>query len=287
MKKKIVGIVILMLVATTVVSATQINVKESIPPSSIGVDVPVWEKGDSWTYNEKYHQIWYNPDGSINFIYYHNCTSTYTVTNDTGDHYAVKLTSENNEGSLSIGIFRLKFTPMTKLIQWMEFRKTDLAYVNMFINQEMGLVFWLLFKILPVPAQYSDFYESTITPQVFLPFPLTAGTSGTLPNSTVAGHEKMSLYWGLIKFIDGTYSFEYPAVNYTCEMANITVPAGTYDSYNVSTDSYAGSSHNYTWTYYVPEVGFYAKQLIHSDWGDTGKLSQDYQFELVSTTYEP
>jgi hypothetical protein len=287
MKKKIVGIVVLMLVATAVVSATNINVKETSQPTSAGVDVPVWKIGDSWTYNEQYHQIFYDSDGGINFIWYHNCTSTYTVTDDTGDHYAVKLTSENNEGSLNIGIFRLKFTPFTKLTQEMEFRKTDLAYVNTFKNQEKGPVIWLLFNIVPIPAQYSDIWENTLTPSVFLPFPLTAGTNGTLPGNTGTGHETLSLYWGLIKFINTDFSFDFPALNYTCEMANITVPAGTYDAYNVSTDVYFGSSHNYTWTYYVPEMGFYAKQITHSDWGASGKLTQDYKYELVSTTYEP
>jgi hypothetical protein len=288
MKKKIIGIVVLMLVATTVVSATNINVKEKIKPTSSSVDVPVWKKGDSWTYNEQYQQIYYDPDGGINFIWIHNCTSTYTVTNDTGDNYAVKMTSKNNEGRLNIGIFRIKFTQFTKFTQEMQFRKTDLAYVNTFKNQEKGPVIWLLGKIgLPIPAQYSDIYESTLTPQVFLPFPLTAGTNGTLPSFTATGHEKMLLYWGLIKFIDSDYSFEYPAQTYYCEMATITVPAGTYDAYNVSTDVYFGSSHNYTWTYYIPEFGFYAKQVSHADWGDTGKLTGDYKFELVSTTYKP
>jgi hypothetical protein len=252
------------------------------------LDVPVWEVGDSWTYNEQYHQIWYKTDGNISFIWYHNCTSTYTVTDDTGDSYAMKLTSKNNEGSLTLGKFRLKFTPFTKLTQEMEFRKTDLAYVNTFKNQEKGLVIWLLGTIgLPIPAQYSDIWDSTGDPQVFLPFPLTAGTTGTLPSYTAAGHEKMSLYWGLIKFIDADFSYEFPALDYHCQMANITVPAGTYDTYNVSTDVYYGSSHNYSWTYYLPEAGFYAKQSIHSDWEGTGKLTAEYNFELVSTTYKP
>lgn len=289
MKSKFVGIVVIMLVATTVVSATNLNIRKTFGQTAASsTEVPVWKVGDSWTYNEKYHQIWYDPDGGINFIWYHNCTSTYTVTNDTGNNYSVKLTSENNEGRINIGIFHIKFTPLTKLTQEMQFRKTDLAYVNKFKNQEKGPVTWSFGILgLPIPGQYSDIYESTISPQVFLPFPLNAGTNGTLPNFTVAGHEKMSLYWGLIRFINADYSFEYPALNYTCEMANISVPAGTYDAYNVSTDVYFGSSHNYTWTYYVPQVGFYAKQLAHSDWGDTGKLTGDYKYELVSTTYTP
>jgi hypothetical protein len=288
MKNKIIVIIILMLVTTTMVSATNINKRENNQTIATGVDVPIWTVGDSWTYNEQYKQIWYKTNGDENFIYYHNCTSTYSVTDDTGDSYKVKLTSKNNEGSLTVGIYRLKFTPSTKLTQEMEFRKTDLAYVGTFKNQEKGFVFLLLGKInLPIPAQYSDTFESILTPQVFIPFPLTAGTNGTLPSFNVTGHEKMSLYWGLIKLIEGDYSYYYPEFNYNCKMTSITVPSGTYNAYNVSMDEYFGSSHNYSWTYYEPQVGFYVKQLVHNDWEASGKPTQHYNFELVSTTYTP
>ena len=65
------------------------------------------------------------------------------------------------------------------------------------------------------------------------------------------------------------------------------VPAGTYDTYNVSTDVYSGSSHNYSRFYYAPEVGFFVKKIEHSDDGNSGKLSYEERWELVSTTYKP
>ena len=64
-----------MLVTTTVVSTTNFNVKIGIQTVASAVDVPVWEIGDSWTYNEKYNQIWYDTNGDIYLNWFHNCTS--------------------------------------------------------------------------------------------------------------------------------------------------------------------------------------------------------------------
>ena len=54
------------------------------------VEVPVWELGDSWTFNEKYCTI-----GS-NFAWYHNCTIVCTVTGTSGDSYTLEWISEND-----------------------------------------------------------------------------------------------------------------------------------------------------------------------------------------------
>jgi hypothetical protein len=286
MNKKIIGIVVLMLVTTTVVSATNINVKKTIKQTSAGIDAPVWEKGDSWTYNEQYHQIFYNKNGDIYYTWFHNCTCTYTVIADTEESYTLKMTSKNNEGSLTFGLFRLKFTPFVKFTQEIQCRKTDLGYINC-SNQEKGPAFWLLGKIgLPIPTQYSDTWEVSFTPAwIYLPFPFTAGTNGILPGYNETGQEKMGLYWGLIKFFDVDFSNNVAACNYTCEMADISVPAGNYNAYNISTDEYFGSSHNYTRLYYVPDLGYIAKNIEHLELDDSGKPLWDYKVELKSTTY--
>ena len=288
MKNKIVGIVILMLVATTVVSATNINVKEKTQTASSGVDVPVWGVGDSWTYKEQSIQFAYKQDGTIWYQGFFNYTTNYTVTDDTGDNYTVKMTSTNDQCRLTIGSFRLKLTPRTKYTAETTFRKTDLAYVRT-TYQEKGLVFWLIGKInLPIPAQYSDTYEINYAPpSIQFPFPLTAGTNGMIANSSYTGHQKIALYWGLIKLIDSDFSGYSGDQNYTCEMANISVPAGTYDTYNVSIESTYGLGHSSSWSYYAPEVGWIIKQYLDADWNETGKPGQFYNCELVSTTYTP
>jgi len=253
--KKIIGIFVFMLmIATAIVSAT--TVKEiNIETTSNEVDVPVWKVGDTWTYNEHYNEIAYRDDGTPGLIWYHNCTSNYTL---------------------------------TKLTQELEHRKTDLAYMRWF-HQEKGFVFWLLGRIgFPIPAHFSLATEASFSPaNELIPFPLTAGKNGTFPSFTITGHSKVSLYFGLIKLSDSDFSYDVPAQDYMCEMANITVPAGTYEAYNVSTDFYFGSAHNYSYDYYVPEVGYFVKLLSHNDWDDSGKPALNYHHELISTTFKP
>ncbi|MCK4348186.1 MAG: hypothetical protein KAW47_06180, partial [Thermoplasmatales archaeon] len=192
--------------------------------------------------------------------------------------------TKNNEGSLIFGPYRLKFTPFYRIIQEIEYRKTDLAYEHIF-TQEKGFVFWLIGNIgFPIPAYYSDIWDNSFTPAYeFLPFPLTAGKTGTFPSYTQTGHETLALYFGLIKLADYDFSFETPAKDYICEMASINVPAGTYEAYNISTDE--GSAQNFSYVYYVPQVGFYAKYSAHSELDDSGKPVMNYEHELVSTTY--
>ena len=261
---------------------------EQMSPAAYGVDVPVWEVNDSWTYNEQYVNHLYNANGTLWYLFYHNCTSTYTVTDTTGDNYTVKMTSTNNEGKVTIGSIHLKFTKFTKFTCEYKLRKTDLALVRE-SWQEKGPVFWLLFNIVPIPAQYTDAWEYIYSiPDVTFPFPLTAGTHGPLPNASCTGHEKCSLYWGLITLFNWPDLYGYSGdQNYTCEMANITVPAGTYDAYNVSTESTYGLGHLSGWSYYVPEVGWKAKQIISADADTSGNPGYTIKSELVSTTYTP
>jgi len=291
MKRKIiVGILFLMLFSTMLVSATNIEKKEKMVGRTAVVDnlvdVPVWEKGDSWVFNEHYNEFIYNDDGTIALGWYHNCTSTYTVIDDIGDTYKVKLTSKNNEGSFIIGPIQLKYTRFTKLTQELEHRKTDLAYLGV-LHQEKGPVFWLFGKIgIPIPAYYSLVTDYICTPAFELfPFPITQGKTGIFSNFTTTGHQKISLYFGLIKLSDSDFSYETPAKDYICEIENITVPAGTYDAYRISTDE--GSEQNYSRHYYVPEVGFYAKVSNHLETEEDGKPLLNYEHELVSTTYKP
>ena len=289
MKKKIiVGTLFLMMVSTMVVSASNIDVKENNIKKTVvvdEVDVPVWEVGDTWVFNEHYNEFAYRKDGTIALSWYHNCTSTYVVIDDTGDTYTVELTSENNEGSTVLGEIRLRYTKFTKLTQELEHRKTDLAYVRI-RHQEKGPVFWLLGKIgIPIPAQYNLVNEWTSEPgDELFPFPITQGKTGTFSSYITTGHFERSLYFGLIKLGGSDFSFDTPAMDYTCEMDSITVPAGTFDAYKISTD--VGSEQNYSYRYYVPEVGFYAKVSSHLE-DDSGKTVLNYEHELVSTTYKP
>ena len=288
MRTKIVGIVILMLVATTVVSATNINVKEKIQPTSSSVDVPVYKVGDSWTYD--YHRMEYRYNGStLWYTQYSNFTYTVTVTDTTGENYTLKLTSKNVEGRVIIGSYRLKYTALTKATDVGILRKTDLATYHETWGIK-GPVFWLIGSIgLPFPAQYQQAVTmSFTTPHVQLPFPFTAGVSGTLPGYSFTIQEKQSLYWGLITLFNNPEKpYTGGPLPYQCEMANVTVPAGTYNTYNVSVDFPIGIHGHYSfWQYYVPEVGNDVKSCVYQTTGG-GKPVYNIEGELVSTTYTP
>lgn len=289
MKRKIIGMVVLLLVATTVVSATNgLTVKENIQPKKLSVDVPVWKKRDTWTYN--FHELLYKYDanGTLWYKSYHNSTLTWEVTDDTGDNYTIKWTSTNNEGRATIGKYSLKYTPFTKYMGESIIRKSDLASLRE-VHQEKGLVIWLIGNILPIPAQYNHFQESNWNSGYRgLPFPFYAGTPGTIPGTYQIAREKASLYWGLIALFDHPEQEVYVSpTSYNCEMANITVPAGTYNAYNVSIDLSYGLGRYHCWRYYVPEVGQQVKFYINGDWDTTGKPGTIAELELVDFNYTP
>ena len=259
-------------------------VNQNEPP----VEVPVWEVGDSWTYNEQYLNHLYRADGTLWYQWYHNCTSTYTVINASGENYTVEMTSTNNEGRVTIGSFHLKFTKQTKFTRECTLRKSDLAMVSDTV-QEKGFVFWLVGNIIPIPAQYTDVWGGTYTPpDIMLPFPFTVGSQGTLPNASYLGHEKCTLYWGLITLYNWPEIWGYTGEQtYTCEMAPITVPAGSYDAYNVSLEATYGLGQSLRWSYYAPEVGWIVKQTIDTDQDPSGHPGFIFNSELVSTNYTP
>jgi hypothetical protein len=261
---------------------------ENIATATYGVDVPVWEIGDSWTYNS--HQISYKyyTNGTLWYKSYHNCTLTSTVTDDTGDYYILKVTTTNNEWGVTIGKFVLKLTPFTKYSGEEVYRKTDLAYFRS-TNQVKGFAFWMIGNILPFPAQYNSFFEINHTNGYrFLPFPLNDGTNGTHPSGSQTFREKASLYWGLISLFDHpAQTFPYGALDYYCEIENITVPAGDYEAYNVSIDLTFGLGVYHSWNYYVPEVGNKAKLFFKNDHDTSGKPGDIIELELVDFNYTP
>jgi hypothetical protein len=292
--KKIIGIFVMMLLIGTSVlpvlgmvnkESENILIKANI--SNDPVEVPVWEIGDSWTYNEKYCTIGYN------FAWYHNCTIVSTVTDVTENSYILEWVSENDEGSFTIdGYCRLKFTPFTKFNQETQVRKTDLAHERT-SWEEKGPVLWLISNLnIPIPAYYSNIFEETYTPaDKILPFPITAGDTGTFPAYSYSGYQKSGIYWGIIKIVDSGYSGNILERDYSCEMSSITVTAGNYDSYNISIEgNFNGDNEEYhstIWTYYVPEIGYIAKQYVHTEFDSSGDYYHEYTADLVSTNYTP
>jgi len=251
------------------------------------VDVPEWKKGDSWTYT--YHRVEYRYNGTTPWYKQnYSCTMILTITNDTGANYTAKITSKDTGGSITIGKFQLKCTKWTKLSCDVTYRKTDLG--NLYeVDQIKGPVIWLIGGKLPFPAQYQSSWTFTFIPAwVFLPFPFSAGDSGMLPAYHGTIEEKCALYWGFITLMNQPSTpYNQGTLPYQCEMANVTVPAGTYNAYNVSIDIPIGTQGHYSdWKYYDPNVGYVVKQCIYglTTWGAP---QYDIVQELVSTTYTP
>jgi len=293
MKHQIVGIIVILIITTTVAATTNFNTKKDIQITGSGIEVPNWEIGDSWTYNEHYLNFIYKENGRILNLWYHNCTSTYIVTDTIGDNYTVKMTSINNKGSQITSLFGInflmKYTPFTKLTGEFILKKTDLSYLRI-SRTESGFVFQGILKIpLYIPWHWNMSWLEIYSPSyIVLPFPLIAGTTGTLANFSWVVHEVDWLLWGLIgpiyPFPDDLtgYSGEQ---HYSCEMAQISVPAGTYDAYNISIE-YMGKGDLHICSYYTSKVGWLVKHSYNYK-NATGKTGFIYKCELVSTTYTP
>lgn len=277
------------MVAISVIPVQPLKGKEIIHTTAKNAEVPVWAVGDSWTYEEQWSQFTYYPDGSYYFRCYQNCTTTYTVTNTAGDNYTVKMTSKNIQGNIAIGVFRWIFNPFIKYNRELRIQKTDLAEVNR-TYESKGPVSFFVGKIrLPIPAQFQVYEKEMFTPPLILmPFPLVQKTNGTLPLINHTGYYRISLYWGLLPLLNRPeFRYSTGPFTYSCEMATIEVPAGTYDAYNVTILQNEGGKHDSWQSYYVPEIGNCVKRSIHMDWHNTEKPYCIQEMQLVSTTYIP
>jgi hypothetical protein len=286
MKEKIVALVVLMLVATTVASATNtINLNTKTQPKSCSVDVPVWKVGDSWTYKLHGYTYTYSSNGSLYSTYLMNSTETLTVTSVSSDNYTLQVTNTNISGKFFYGPYKFIFTKFMKNTVTDYLLKTNLGEVS-YKNIFKGLIIWLIGKLnFPLPAQLS---VSSLThnnqPDIVMPFPLVAGTNGTIPNFHSVWSQKCTLYWGLMTVYNMSGQGDMGIRPYTVKMENITVPAGTYNAYNVTVRS--GPFDKWR-SYYVPELGYCAKQYVYLKWGSTTKPYESYEIDLISTTYTP
>lgn len=214
----------------------------------------------------------------------------------------MKMTSTNNEGSQITSLwgknflinFLMNYTKFTILTGEFTLNKTDLSYFRSSYTESgfvwQGLLKLHLLKIpLFIPWHWNMSWVTLNTPsRIVFPFPLTAGTTGTLANYSWITDEVDWLLWGLIGPIHISYpQGHYGEQQYTCEMEEIAVPAGTYSTYNVTIESTGPPLvHELTCSYYSPEIGWMVKQYNNYQ-NETGKSGYTYKGELVSTTYTP
>ncbi len=230
MKKNIIGLVVLMLIATSVVSATNtINGNKKNQTITTSIDVPVYEVGDSWTYRVSTQTYTYDVNGSLYSTFRANFTLIITVATVSADNYTIEFTSKNLSGKFFYGSYKFIFTKFIKVTQKQYLNKTDLGIMAL-KGDLKGPILWLISKLnIPIPAQLTIHSDNRNAPsEKFIPFPLIAGTNGSFPNVHTISSQKCTLYWGLKTVYNLSGQGNSGIRTYAVKMENITVPAGTY-----------------------------------------------------------
>jgi hypothetical protein len=293
MKIKIIGIlVIMLLIAGMAIPISALN-KENIPninPISNGADVPVWEVGDSWTYNMEYYMA-ASPNVTDGMVAEVGGELTFEVVGDSGDTYALAGTMKPMLGTVDLpGNIDMRITRLSSYSSDLELQKTDLAILNHDVLLK-GMVLLTLGPFpLPIPLQMQNTRQTEFTPVLnILPFPLNDGDSGTIGEFTVTETSEVSMFWGLIP-IEQEEDLEWPIAHqdYTVTFESITVPAGTFDVYTVEAEYHWGTEGvDWFYSYYAEDIGNVVKSSINIDFGETEVTYYNIELELVSTTYEP
>ena len=293
MKKKIIGIfVCMLLIATMAIPISAINKEYTYNknPQSLGIDVPVWEIGDSWTYNIEVYQAT-SPNITDDMVAIIGGEITFEVMDDTGDTYKLEGTMKPIKGKVDLpGNIDFRTTRLSLYKAEIELQKTNLAILNHdwlmkgFVHLTVGPI------PLPILLQMQAHRYTEFNPALgLLPFPLNDGDSGTFGSFIVTEQSKISMFWGLIPVSqDDDIEWSLHECEYACNFESITVPAGTFDVYTVEAEYHWGYEGDDTfYSYYAEDVGNVVKLFLNIDFGETQVTYYSMEMELVSTTYEP
>jgi len=279
MRKILVGIFICILITSTIILPVSALTDETgIKITSYDADVPIWEKGDEWSYHFT--------DTSIGIVTYSFIADiTFEVVEDSGDSYILECHTKP-QGSFIYGGLGLKASRLTSLDISLQLRKADLGLEN-FEEKIKGIFFIKIgFITIPIPLQVELNLEVEFDPTwIIMPFPLYDGKFGNL-SSTEFWHTNMyfHLFWGLIP-IFGPLNVSWPitTVPYSCSADKISVDAGTFDVYNVTAEWMEGSKFV---SYYSEEIGNVAKEIIYLPEG-VGPSEHSIILELKDYIYSP
>jgi hypothetical protein len=283
MKKKIIGIlVVILVISTTVIPVAAITDRYDIIVTSYNSDVPIWEVGDEWTY-------YFTESCDIDLAYSLSGDLTFKVVDDSGDSYILEGTSKPS-GRFDLGIIGLKttrFKPLTMKLR-LQMKKTDLALENFREKFEGILLLTIGSFTLPIPIQLEFNVDVEINPPwVNIPFPLYDGKYGNL-SSTEFWHTNsylhLFLFGGRIPLL-GPWNYSWPItpVPYRCSKEQITIQGRTFDVYNVSAECTEGSRFV---SYYAEEVGNVVKEVTYIAWGGGG-VRYSLILELKDWRYTP
>jgi hypothetical protein len=255
----LVGLLIFMLVISTfIVSAENIETLNS--PINPDDDVPIWNIGNSWTYQVSefsvdyaYEEISIVMNGQIDDF-------KWTVT-DTSTDYILDVegkVSATFEGTLPFGSGILNFngdikSNRNKITGEIVFTKTNLEIVD--FNAEIkGIAKIQIHPIpfkLPLPIKITANADlSTAFP--LLNFPLKIPKFWNLPEMDIEMHTTFGGIFGIFSYplkLTTHYSWT-PLAFSVLAQETITVPEGTYDAWKI--ESLIGDYFTY---YYAPAVG--------------------------------
>jgi len=281
----------MLLIVTLAIPISAVNKEYNPTPKPNCTDVPVWEVGDSWTYDNHFYQAFAEPNATPSMVWDGSCELTLEVIDDTGDMYTLQGIAKPVQGTLDLSgmIIGMKTTRFSSFDTTIKVFKSNLSIIeNKFILK--GILLLTLGPItLPIPLQMQQHLLQKFEPVYeVLPFPLYDGKTGYTPKSIMNKTLDISMFWGLIPIANETLNEGWVGnATYNCINESITVPADTYDVYNI-TSSVNWSEDGEDWyrSYYCEDVGNIVKCAYNIDRenGDTAVL---WEMELLSTTYTP
>jgi len=288
MYKKIICILVMTLfIASIAIPISALN--ENNKPLTIGADVPVWQVGDTWTYEMSLY-LAASPNVTDDMVAEVNGELILEVEDDVGDNYKLKGIMKPMKGTVDLpGNMDLRITRLSSYSSNLEVQKTDLAILN-YESMMKGMVHFTIGPIpLPIPIQMQSYRQTEFNPALnLIPFPLSDGKSGTIGDFTVTEQAEVSMFWGLIP-ISQEVDLQWPIAeqDYTCTLESITVPAGTFDVYHIVAEHHWGE-HGVDWfySYYSEDVGNVVKSSLNIDFGDTELTYYSMEMELISTSFE-
>ncbi|MCX6671882.1 MAG: hypothetical protein NTX92_08190 [Euryarchaeota archaeon] len=336
MKSKLIGLLICIMLLTILFAAAKPATKIELNPSSktqttssIMVDVPIWEIGNTWTYQVNDLSINYTTETQSVLLYGSITELPLEVTNTTGDFYTLSFaTTMNGIGYItanpSEGPVNVSVTFSDLAIQGtLQVEKSTLGIKNIafsFDNQKIA------FNMINQPYITLPDWLHTISAKftsnidihsdisvALLSFPLFTGMYWDLLATNISVNGKLqSFLFNVLHFLNnfaklfgldflpveiaellpiidfnqaltnylGTNVFQVPgfAGLFFCPATeSISVPAGTYDAYNISLMGGIGQC------YYAPDAGNVIQ--LKGNFQDIIPFVQSIDLVLLSTTY--
>jgi len=262
-KKTIIAIWILFLIISVPLGSSKIINDKAITTTNYNdTDVPIWNIGDSWTYDAEFRGSYPSTTFSIAL---HDLL--FQVEDETSVGYKLSFVADvtgelNVEDADVSGTFRDTTAEGNMVI-----KQSDLGIKSIDVTIEGRI----LVELIPVPILID--FTATFDPAFStLVFPLTIGKQWSIPHSDVTIQGSLSLL-GVIEIpLDSTDWVG--GGNAECiSSESITVEAGTYEAYKIH------STLDISEQYYAQAAGNIIKEL------GEGYYLDSIDIELKSTTY--